>query len=51
MLSITALVSTLIFSSNLSKSLDDLSVNFMASFVYSFRVLLVVSFAEPYPLA
>ena len=44
-------VSMLTFVSNLSKSFDDLSVSFMASFVYSLSVLLVVSFAEPKPVA
>ena len=44
-------VSILIFVSNLSKSFDDLSVSFIASFVYSRRVLLLVSFADPNPVA
>ena len=44
-------VSILIFVSNLSNNFDDLSVSFIASFVYSRRVLLLVSFADPNPVA
>ena len=49
--SIMSRVPMLIFPSNLSKSLDDLSVSCVAFLEYCLNVLLVVSFVELKPVA